>query len=91
MEQVFENLYVGNERDCVQASGMAVVHACKHPCHVNEGGYSGSLPQDHWFTEVDLRGLLDRSSNGPSVLEPVLDFLLDLFWNSHRCVFSLRL
>lgn len=47
MEEVAENLFVGDESDCYHASEMAVVHACKHPCHQDELGYSGSLSQDH--------------------------------------------
>lgn len=47
MEEVAENLFVGDDSDCVRASEMAVVHACKHPCHQDELEYSGSLSQDH--------------------------------------------
>jgi hypothetical protein len=31
MKEVSENFFVGDEADCTQTSGMAVVHAGKHP------------------------------------------------------------
>lgn len=48
MDAVCSRLYVGDDRDCATvADDWAVVHACKHPCHQDAVGYSGSLPQDH--------------------------------------------
>jgi len=48
LTKVHERLYVGSERDCFHYRlEWAVVHACKHPCHVNAVGYKGSLPKDH--------------------------------------------
>jgi len=48
MIQVQDNLFVGAENDCRRGDGTwAVVHACKHPCHVAAVGYSGSLPSGH--------------------------------------------
>jgi predicted protein tyrosine phosphatase len=49
MIEINKSLYVGNEYDCAVGSVLdrAVVHACKHPCHVGALGYRGSLPQSH--------------------------------------------
>lgn len=48
MEEVAQNLYVGDDADCQRAPGdWAVVHACKHDCHQKAVGYSGSLDQSH--------------------------------------------
>jgi len=55
MEKVAENLFVGDDSSCTRSSEMAIVHACKHPCHQNELGYSGSLPQDHPEYLIALR------------------------------------
>ena len=47
--EVIEGLYVGDDQACDQVAGdeWRVVHACKHPCHLDAVGYTGSLPQDH--------------------------------------------
>ena len=86
MEEVSENLYVGNDRDCSQASQMAVIHACKHPCHQNEVGYSGSLPQDHpeylvatrdsdlYLNIVDMDRKLSHDYTEP-IVSAALDFI----------------
>ena len=48
MIPVQDGLFVGTERDCRRGdAAWAVVHACKHPCHVKAVGYSGSLPSTH--------------------------------------------
>ena len=48
MQQVFERIWVGNERDCRPGDHeWAVVHACKSPCHQQAVGYRGSLPSAH--------------------------------------------
>lgn len=49
MREIVGGLHVGTDRDCFrdQRDGWAVVHACKHPCHVEAVGYRGSLPSDH--------------------------------------------
>lgn len=86
MEQVFDNLNVGDESACVQTSGMAVVHACKHPCHQNEVGYTGSLPQDHpeylvaardsdlYLNIVDMDRKLSHEYTEP-IVSAALDFM----------------
>lgn len=49
MREVADGIHVGTEADCFreQRDGWAVVHACKHPCHVAAVGYHDSLPSDH--------------------------------------------
>lgn len=54
MFEVHPNLFVGSERDCpfasrgrLAAEELAVVHACKSPCHQKAVGYRGKLPPDH--------------------------------------------
>ena len=48
MIKVHERLFVGDELDCRNnASGIDIVHACKHPCHVNAVGYRDKLTSSH--------------------------------------------
>lgn len=49
MHEVLPNLFFGNESACtVDSTGqVAVVHACKHPCHRRAVGYTNSLPSSH--------------------------------------------
>lgn len=47
MRRVDEKLLFGAIDDCVAAGEMAVVHACKAPCHQTRIGYTGSLHPDH--------------------------------------------
>ena len=49
MKEIYQNLYIGTENDCSvgRVSGYAVIHACKHPCHVGAVGYRGNLPKSH--------------------------------------------
>jgi len=48
MFEVHERVYIGSEALCRNgAADMAVVHACKTPCHQRAVGYTGSLPKTH--------------------------------------------
>lgn len=48
MFRVHERLYVAGDRSCrTGTENIAVVHACKSPCHQREVGYRGSLPNHH--------------------------------------------
>ena len=48
MIEIHERLYVGGEVDCSpSAAELAVVHACKSPCHQRAVGYRGNLPATH--------------------------------------------
>ena len=48
MKEVRTNLFIGTEADCnFTNDDIAIIHACKHPCHINAVGYKGSLPSTH--------------------------------------------
>jgi predicted protein tyrosine phosphatase len=48
MIEVVERLFVGNDTACrTGTQEMAVVHACKHPCHRAAVGYRNTLPATH--------------------------------------------
>ena len=48
MKEVYERVWVANDRSCRNGGGeWAVVHACKIPCHQRAVGYQGSLPKTH--------------------------------------------
>lgn len=49
MKEIYKNIFIGTEQDCTlqEVEGLAVIHACKHPCHVKFVGYKGNLPQNH--------------------------------------------
>ncbi len=48
MRQIHERLFVADERSCRAGSAeVAVVHACKSPCHQRAVGYRGSLSAQH--------------------------------------------
>lgn len=46
---VSTRLSFGDGSECAHtdAGNLAVVHACKHPCHRQAVGYDNSLPSDH--------------------------------------------
>lgn len=86
MEEVSDSLFVGDENDCHHGSEIAVVHACKHPCHQNAVGYSGSLPQSHpeylvssrepdlYLNIVDMDRKLSHEYTEP-IVSATLDFI----------------
>lgn len=48
MKTVHERVLVANDVACRYGNDeVAVVHACKSPCHQRAVGYTGSLPKDH--------------------------------------------
>lgn len=48
MTEIHQNLYIGSEKDCRNGNNeLAVVHACKSPCHQRVVGYRGSLSKAH--------------------------------------------
>lgn len=48
MLQAYDRLHVGGETSCRSGvDNLAVVHACKSPCHQAAVGYKGSLPSQH--------------------------------------------
>ena len=48
MEEVHERVFVANDHSCTSGSEqLAVVHACKSPCHQRAVGYRGKLQNTH--------------------------------------------
>lgn len=48
MVELYDRLFVGAVDDCrIGVEKLAVVHACKSPCHQQAVGYRGSLPTGH--------------------------------------------
>ena len=87
MQEVADNLYVGDDRDCRSVStDWAVVHACKHPCHQHAVGYRGNLSQDHpeylvapretdlFLNIVDMDRQLSHEYTEP-IVSSALDFI----------------
>ncbi len=57
MVKLQERLFIGGETSCRAGGGdLAVVHACKSPCHQSAVGYRGSLPSHHPHYLVLRRG-----------------------------------
>lgn len=57
MKELSDGIFVGAEQSCRKGDGdWAVVHACKHPCHQDAVGYSGSLSSSHPEYLVAERG-----------------------------------
>ena len=50
MIELHPRLFVGDQSTCLQGfDGLAVVHACKSPCHQQAVGYRVALPGDHRY------------------------------------------
>lgn len=48
MQEVYKRVFVTDATSCVPGSDdVAVVHACKSPCHQRAVGYTGKLPSSH--------------------------------------------
>lgn len=48
MIPIYERIKIGTEESCCPGSPrLAVVHACKSPCHQRAVGYGGNLPSTH--------------------------------------------
>ncbi|WCN14930.1 hypothetical protein GV054_18905 [Marinomonas mediterranea] len=48
MQEIHERVIVTNDLSCTRGnSEVAVVHACKSPCHQGAVGYRGKLPSTH--------------------------------------------
>lgn len=57
MQEIHERVVVSSEVSCRSGSdSLAVVHACKHPCHQRGVGYSGNLQKTHTNYLVLVRG-----------------------------------
>lgn len=49
MIEVYDNIFIGTDKHCTyqQVEDLAIIHACKHPCHVHIVGYEGNLSKNH--------------------------------------------
>lgn len=48
MQEVHERVFVTDATSCLAGfNDVAVVHACKSPCHQRAVGYTGKLPSSH--------------------------------------------
>lgn len=57
MFNVHDRLYIAADTSCRSGTAdVAVVHACKSPCHQRAVGYRGSLPSHHPYYLVLRRG-----------------------------------
>lgn len=77
MIEVHHNLFVGDLSDCQRFQDLAVVHACKTPCHQNAVGYTKALPQNHpnylikegennlYLNLVDMNKILPQFTDEP--------------------------
>lgn len=58
MQEVYDRVFVTDATSCLMGShDVAVVHACKSPCHQGAVGYRGKLPESHPNYLVLERGL----------------------------------
>ena len=77
MFEVHERIYIGSGALCRNGTAdMAVVHACKTPCHQRAVGYTGSLPNTHQHYLV-MRRPFDLFLNMIDPAQPL--FKLPLF------------
>lgn len=89
MIKIYQNLFVGDERDyelkVKNEDGWSVVHACKEPYHRQHLGYrSRGAPKDHreyYLAEIDNRLILNLvDSPDPDyipkvIIDKALDFI----------------
>ena len=48
MREIYRNIFVGKIEDCRIGQGdLAVIHACKYPCHRNAVGYEKKISPTH--------------------------------------------
>jgi len=49
MIEIFKNIFIGTDQECSfnPPSDLAIIHACKYPCHAGAVGYRGSLQSNH--------------------------------------------
>lgn len=85
MKEVSKNLFVGNDLDCANSSGFAVIHACK-TCHQKALRYTGSLTSSNpnylffqkdknlFLNMVDMRKVLEQKFTNP-IMESAILFI----------------
>lgn len=94
MEEVMDNLFVGDERDCQTVRGdgaWRTVHACKHPCHRNQCGDPSQGRPDYLVhkagTDLYLNMVDMDQKQDHQFMAPMIDAALDYIENhaaSHR-------
>jgi predicted protein tyrosine phosphatase len=48
MQEIHERVIIANDLSCTKGNvNLAIVHACKSPCHQNAVGYRGKLLETH--------------------------------------------
>jgi len=49
MYEIYRNIFIGTEEECTFKiiPDLALIHACKHPCHTRAVGYKGNLASSH--------------------------------------------
>ena len=77
MFQIYPNLFIGDESDCFydNMEDLALIHACKSPCHQSILGYQGNLPQDppHYLVYEKGNHLFLNMIDPPqSLFKPIL-------------------
>ena len=75
--EIYPNLWIGDQAACVGGTEtLAVVHACKSPCHQRYVGYRGSLPPGHpqYLAAEDLYDLYLNLIDPPAPLFRVESF-----------------
>ncbi len=58
MIEIFKNIFIGTDQECSfnPPSDLAIIHACKNPCHAGSVGYRGSLSSNHPYYLVMEKG-----------------------------------
>jgi hypothetical protein len=95
MKTIYERVVVASGIDCRRGDDkIAVVHACKSPCHQRAVGYSGNLPNSHHY----YLWLRDESDLYLNIIDPPVPLFPDeLFvqflsfareiWDSEKTLF----
>lgn len=49
MIEIYTNIFIGTDKECsfTPSFDLAIIHACKYPCHTKALNYKGSLPKTH--------------------------------------------
>jgi protein-tyrosine phosphatase len=80
MIEVYTNLCVGTKVDCFynDRNDLAIIHACKSPCHQRALKYKGNLPNNHHYLTYEIGNHLFLNMIDPN--EPL--FMPPLFISS---------
>ena len=77
MEKVYKNIYISDDGECQDGTDdMAVIHACKIPCHQEAVGYTGNLDN----TDPDYLFLEEENDLYLNIIDPPIPlFKLETF------------